>query len=366
MNLLTMNLLAADVVNWHSFTFLFFALLACGFGAAVLATSNVVRMAFYLTLSLGATAGLFFLAGAEFVGAMQLMIYVGGTLVLLIFGVMLTAQERFVSMKTGAGDWVLGLFVGGTLLVLLVRTAFSIPGWTTGPVTEVDGKVVAAVVEPFESRTSTKIGIALSGVRVDKLDEQDPVRREGMVGYLLPFVIISMHLLTVLIGAGYMARTKRVRTGRVLEVPARVVPTNRKFPFSVKAGLIAGFIVNLFLIVTLIAAVTRNLVLPKDGQFGEWSQDLLAKIYALPNWLLPALILTLIINLLLLFVVLNWQSWGVVGLIAIPLLQFLFMVNGGVLPVVAGAIAGAMLIPAVALALLCCFSSRPTVWSQME
>ena len=67
---------------------------------AVVLTSNIVRMAFYLMLSLGATAGLFFLAGAEFVGAMQLMIYVGGTLVLLIFGVMLTAQARFISMKT--------------------------------------------------------------------------------------------------------------------------------------------------------------------------------------------------------------------------------------------------------------------------
>src|SRR5688500_4794976 len=122
-----MNLLAAESLNWHSLTFVFFALLACGFGVAVLATSNIVRMAFYLTLSLGATAGLFFLAGGEFVGAMQLMMYVGGTLVLLIFGVMLTAQERFITMKTSAGEWVTGLIVGGTLLVLLLRTAFSIP-----------------------------------------------------------------------------------------------------------------------------------------------------------------------------------------------------------------------------------------------
>jgi NADH:ubiquinone oxidoreductase subunit 6 (subunit J) len=44
-------------------------------------------MAFYLVRSLAATAGLFFLAGADFVGAMQIMIYVGGTLVLLFFGV---------------------------------------------------------------------------------------------------------------------------------------------------------------------------------------------------------------------------------------------------------------------------------------
>lgn len=366
MNLAMTNLLAAEMVNWHSFTFLFFSLLACGFGAAVLATSNVVRMAFYLTLSLGATAGLFFLAGAEFVGAMQLMIYVGGTLVLLIFGVMLTAQERFINMKTGAGEWVTGAIVGGTLLVLLVRTAFSVPSWTTGPVTMVDGKEVAAVIEPFESRTSTKIGLGLSGVRVDKLEEPNPVKREGMVGYLLPFVIVSMHLLTVLIGAGYMARTKRVKTGRVLEVPVRTVPTNRKFPFLVKVGIIKGFIVNAFLIVTLIAAITRNLVLPKEGQVGEWSQAFLAKVYALPGWLLPALILTLFINILLLFVVLNWQKWGVIGLIIVPVVQFMFMVNGGVNPGVAGGIAAVLLIPAVALALLCCFSSRPTVWSQME
>ncbi len=86
--------LAMDAIYWHSFFFLLFALLACGFAVAVVLASNIVRMAFYLVLSLAATAGLFFLAGADFVGAMQLMIYVGGTLVLLVFGVMLTSQDR--------------------------------------------------------------------------------------------------------------------------------------------------------------------------------------------------------------------------------------------------------------------------------
>ena len=71
-------------MDWNTFFFALFALIACAFAVAVLFTSNIVRMAFYLTICLGATAGLFFLAGAEFVGAMQLMIYVGGTLVLLI------------------------------------------------------------------------------------------------------------------------------------------------------------------------------------------------------------------------------------------------------------------------------------------
>jgi NADH:ubiquinone oxidoreductase subunit 6 (subunit J) len=99
-------------INWHSFFFMLFAALACGFAVAVVAAENVVRMALYLVLSLGATAGLFFLAGAEFVGAMQLMIYVGGTLVLLVFGVMLTAQAPFVSIKGSGRDKVVAGVVG--------------------------------------------------------------------------------------------------------------------------------------------------------------------------------------------------------------------------------------------------------------
>ena len=106
--------LVVDAIAWHQFFFVMFALLTCGFAVGVLFSGNIVRMAFYLVLSLASSAGLFFLAGAEFVGAMQLMIYVGGTLVLLIFGVMLTAQDRFISLKTPAGEWVLSLIIGGT------------------------------------------------------------------------------------------------------------------------------------------------------------------------------------------------------------------------------------------------------------
>ena len=87
-------------IYWPSFFFLLFAAIACAFAVAVVVSPNIVRMAFYLVLSLAATAGLFFLAGADFVGSMQILIYVGGTLVLLVFGVMLTSQDRFISMKT--------------------------------------------------------------------------------------------------------------------------------------------------------------------------------------------------------------------------------------------------------------------------
>ncbi|MBC8876635.1 MAG: NADH-quinone oxidoreductase subunit J [Planctomycetes bacterium] len=185
-----------DAIDWHFFFFVLFALVACAFALVVLFSNNIVRMAFSLVLSLGAVAGLFFLAGAEFVGAMQLMIYVGGTMVLLVFGVMLTAHSRFVQLKAPGGEWVIALVVGGMLLVLLVRTAFMVNDWRS------ENREREAVVVD-ESKSTTAIGLALSGVRVDK---QDGVVRSG---YLLPFVIVSMHLLVVLIGAAYLARAKK-------------------------------------------------------------------------------------------------------------------------------------------------------------
>ncbi len=196
-----------EPINWHSCFFLLFSLLACGFALAVVFTSNVVRMAFYLVLSLGAAAGLFFLAGADFVGAMQLLIYVGGTLVLLVFGVMLTAQGPFITMKTSGGEWIASLIVGGSLLVLLIPTAFSIKEWRSDAIStaKAGGDMK---LEPAAEPTSAAIGMSLVGARVDALNAPAS-QKAGMSGYLLPFEIVSMHLLVVLIGAAYLARTKR-------------------------------------------------------------------------------------------------------------------------------------------------------------
>jgi NADH-quinone oxidoreductase subunit J len=187
-----------EPINWHSVFFLVFAVAACGFAVAVLLTSNVVRMAFYLVLSLAATSALFFLAGADFVGAMQIMIYVGGTLVLLIFGVMLTAKGPFITMRTSAGEWILGAIVGGSLLAVLLSAATSVKAWQ--PVA-----ALPAAAQP----TATRLGMGLLGARVDKLEETDATQRSGMSGYLLPFEIVSVHLLVVLIGSAYLARPKK-------------------------------------------------------------------------------------------------------------------------------------------------------------
>jgi NADH-quinone oxidoreductase subunit J len=182
-------------IYWPSFFFWLFSAIACSFAVGVLVSTNIVRMAFYLVMSLAATAGLIFLAGADFVGAMQLLIYVGGTLVLLIFGVMLTSQERFVEMKTWAGDWVKAFLAGGALLFVLIYAAFSIPAWR--------GMDRAAAEAVPVQHTVAPIAMGLLGARTDSSD---------VSGYLLPFEIVSVHLLVVLIGAAYLARAKRTRS----------------------------------------------------------------------------------------------------------------------------------------------------------
>src|SRR6516162_1610494 len=102
-------------------TFLFFLIAAitglCAVGVVV--TQNIVRAAAWLLFALAGTAGVFFLLGAQFVGATQLLVYVGGTLVLVVFGVMLTAQGPFINMRIGALEWLMSLFVGLILFSVL-------------------------------------------------------------------------------------------------------------------------------------------------------------------------------------------------------------------------------------------------------
>jgi NADH-quinone oxidoreductase subunit J len=195
-------------IDWHSFFFYVMAIAACGFALAVVISNNIVHMALALVMSLGAVAGLFFLAGADFVGALQLMIYVGGTLVLLVFGVMLTARGPFVTMKTSRGQWLMTGIVGAALLAVLLRSAVSVDRWA--------GQGVVATAASTESTpTAGPIGLGLLGVRVDRLDSDRPGEplAGGMSGYLLPFEVVSVHLVVVLVGAAYLARAKRRRAG---------------------------------------------------------------------------------------------------------------------------------------------------------
>src|SRR5881275_2916744 len=117
-----------DDILKHLPAFLFWtiAALTALCAIAVVVSQNIVRSATWLLFTLGGTSGLFFLLGADFVGATQLLVYVGGTLVLVIFGVMLTAQGPFITMKTSAAEWALSGVVGLTLFGVLVVATFQV------------------------------------------------------------------------------------------------------------------------------------------------------------------------------------------------------------------------------------------------
>ena len=198
-----------DAINWHSCFFLLFALMACAFAVAVVVTGNIVRMACFLVVSLAAVAGLFFLAGADFLGAVQLMVYVGGTMVLLVFGVMLTARGPFVSMKTGGGQWIMATDRRRRAAGRAAAGGLEHSG--SGPA----ARKTCSRSPPVADRHRT-LGLGLMGVRVDQLDQPDPVLRDGMSGYLLAFEIISVHLVVVLVGAAYLARAKTARRSRAV------------------------------------------------------------------------------------------------------------------------------------------------------
>ena len=122
---------------------------------------------------------------------------------------MLTAQGPFINMRIGAAEWAIATAVG---LLLYAVLAVSLVQINMGK------------AEPGAMSNSENIGLALLGVK-EATPEADvtgvpgggrnngqPIYRTRM-SYLLPFEIVSVHLLVVLIGAAYLARAKRRRGG---------------------------------------------------------------------------------------------------------------------------------------------------------
>lgn len=188
-----------------------FALAACAGAIGVVISQNVSRMAFWLIVSLGSTAGLYFLMNADFVAATQIIIYVGGTLVLLIFGIMLTASGPYVKIKSSPGEILMGAGIG-LLLFALIGGAISSVDWSKAADVAQGGRFAAnegTGYNPAEQGNTVRpLGMALLGPRPDK-DLGKPEGSKLSPGYLFPFEIVSIHLLVVLIGAAYLARAKR-------------------------------------------------------------------------------------------------------------------------------------------------------------
>ncbi len=158
------------------FMFAVFAGLALLGGLVMVFHRSIVHSAFALVASLFGVAGLYWTLGADFLGATQVLLYVGGVTVLLLFAVMLTTRD---TMRPSMARIVLMVPIVG-YLGFLVLQAYQ------GVLAAMGNGAVPAEPEP----TTEAIGTAF-------------LQRDA---YLLPFEVASVLLLVVLVGAVTVAR----------------------------------------------------------------------------------------------------------------------------------------------------------------
>jgi NADH:ubiquinone oxidoreductase subunit 6 (subunit J) len=166
-------------------SFYIFGFLAVAAASFMLLTRNVLYAAFGLLITLLSLAAIFVLLFADFLAISQIMIYVGGVLVLILFGVMLSnrVQDRALEAETMnrySGGLVAALLFGG-LAYLVLTNDYALPAVTSA--------ATGAGQTPKSSITA--IGIRL------------------ITNFALPFEVTSFILLIALIGAAYISTEDR-------------------------------------------------------------------------------------------------------------------------------------------------------------
>ena len=155
-------------------TFYLFAALTVFSAACVVFFRNIVYSAFMLFLTFFGVAGLYVFMGADFLAATQVLLYVGGILILIVFGVMLTRKVMALDIAETRINFGRGLLLSAVFLAVLLGVAFK-TDWA-----------ISGFGEP--KPTTETIGTLL------------------MTDYLLPFEAASLLLLGALVGAALLAR----------------------------------------------------------------------------------------------------------------------------------------------------------------
>jgi NADH-quinone oxidoreductase subunit J len=171
-----------------SIIFYFFASIAILSAALMVTRRNAIHSAVFLITTLMATAGIFLQLRAEFLFVAQIILYVGGIMVLFIFVIMLVRLDVGLHhVKFRLQKWV-ALFVA---LALALEVA-----------------VVLLLARPMIGQ-----GLLIrEAAPADKLPPNTEALAKSLFGtYLLPFEIASVLLLVAMVGAVVMAK-KRTNT----------------------------------------------------------------------------------------------------------------------------------------------------------
>ncbi len=184
--------------------FYLFAAVAVASALAVAFLRNIVHAAFALLFTFLGVGGIYVMLSADFLAVSQILIYVGGILVLIAFGVMLTNRVTNIDLKHALGARIPAFIVCAALLALLISfltqghwMTFNDMPWKRSPwshdaVSQVTSKPQGTAREILDHNTSSG-----TSVEIGKL---------LMTDYMLPFELTSIILLVALLGSVMMVK----------------------------------------------------------------------------------------------------------------------------------------------------------------
>lgn len=157
--------------------FVLLAALALGSALLVVTTRQLVHAALWLVVSFGALAGGYIVLTAEFVAWVQVLIYVGAVVVLLLFGIMLTRAPIGPSAGLDSGNKiaaaVVALLTAGALVTVVVRAfggAYADLHAGGGSAGEIGASVFRAWVLPFEVLSVLLLAALIGAIVLSRAD----------------------------------------------------------------------------------------------------------------------------------------------------------------------------------------------------
>ncbi|HZB44675.1 MAG TPA: NADH-quinone oxidoreductase subunit J [Pyrinomonadaceae bacterium] len=190
--------------GWESVFFWVFAIAALVAGLLTIMARNAVHSALFLISTLVSVAALFILLGAEFIAGVQILVYVGGVMVLFLFVIMLvnvSAEERGSEELFNRSGQVTAAVCFVALLVLGLFYAINQSAGHFAP--EADARAVSR-----GDAEAARLRNAATGV--SKISEDTQRVGASLYRYgALPFEIASLLLLVAIVGSVLLARTSK-------------------------------------------------------------------------------------------------------------------------------------------------------------